>query len=290
MRSRRVSPRSYQFQSTPPRGRRRSSPHWFRMLCRFQSTPPRGRRRKIVCKVVCPVVISIHASAREATFRLHSVRSRTGISIHASAREATKNLLKSDKDPTISIHASAREATLISWIFLGLAGNFNPRLREGGDCILLWHLRGTSISIHASAREATRDAVHKPQRKGFQSTPPRGRRLLCCGIVESENYFNPRLREGGDGSRQVGKTYGSLFQSTPPRGRRRRSFLSICCNRSISIHASAREATVYLSVSRAQFGISIHASAREATQRVSPRCIRDFNPRLREGGDKRCSP
>ena len=167
MRSRRVSPRSYQFQSTPPRGRRRSSPHWFRMLCRFQSTPPRGRRRKIVCKVVCPVVISIHASAREATFRLHSVRSRTGISIHASAREATKNLLKSDKDPTISIHASAREATLISWIFLGLAGNFNPRLREGGDHGNAALAHPDPISIHASAREATPYNEVIPDRGGI---------------------------------------------------------------------------------------------------------------------------
>ena len=32
----------------------------------------------------------------------------------------------------------------------------------------------------------------------FQSTPPRGRRLLSLVIAVAPANFNPRLREGGD--------------------------------------------------------------------------------------------
>ena len=78
-------------------------------------------------------------------------------------------------------------------------------------------------------------------------------------------YFNPRLREGGDGwldceSSAVG----------------------------ISIHASAKEATSLSHTIKLSFRISIHASAKEATSIVTlPLLATDFNPRLREGGDNK---
>ena len=55
----------------------------------------------------------------------------------------------------------------------------------------------------------------------------------------------------------------------------------------ISIHASAREATDAAADSLILGNISIHASAREATARRldSSRILTNFNPRLREGGD-----
>ena len=102
-----------------------------------------------------------------------------------------------------------------------------------------------------------------------------------------DNHFNPRLREGGD------------FSS-----------LSSVDGETISIHASAKEATMVGCIYRHFKGISIHASAKEATvyngtidwkkvkfQSTPPRRRRqdtvcctvetptDFNPRLREGGD-----
>ena len=56
--------------------------------------------------------------------------------------------------------------------------DFNPRLREGGDCFRDADSRGSlQISIHASAREATRTWEREP---------------------ETAENFNPRLREGGD--------------------------------------------------------------------------------------------
>ena len=56
-----------------------------------------------------------------------------------------------------------------------------------------------------------------------------------------------------------------------------------------SIHASAKEATFYLDEPEPIDIFSIHASAKEAT--IVPTNVSSeifvFNPRLREGGDKR---
>ena len=106
-----MSSHTLPFQSTPPHGRR----PWLRRVkedfWQFQSTPPHGRRQ---WRHLCGgngILVSIHASAREATTNFKQVltnlegfnpRLRTGgdlgevlpdnvlfVSIHASAREAT---------------------------------------------------------------------------------------------------------------------------------------------------------------------------------------------------------
>ena len=149
--------------------------------------------------------------------------------------------------------------------------------------------RAIRASIHAPAREATMATI-TPARPAiwFQSTPPHGRRhhgkhhvtrlcesfnprlrtggapfLLSAFLLLSS--FNPRLRTGGDASRASSCMRSQLFQSTPPHGRRRcfqwRSRLRL----RVSIHASAREATI----SR------LHTFPHRA----------GFNPRLRTGGD-----
>ncbi len=99
----------------------------------------------------------------------------------------------------------------------------------------------------------------------FQSTPPRGRRryttkghAFCC-------CFNPRLRAGGDLGPSSSLRSGNLFQSTPPRGRRRMLQRMVLQKIRVSIHASAREATINVYISGASDTVSIHASAREAT-------------------------
>ena len=99
------------------------------------------------------------------------------------------------------------------------------------------------------------------------------------------------------------------FQSTPPRGRRPSGYarglvagdVSIHAsareatlewfdeqgNRHVSIHASAREATGFVGGHRPSAQVSIHASAREATwtRWHNPEYRSCFNPRLRAGGD-----
>ena len=151
--------------------------------------------------VASDIVISIHASAKEATKSVLQVPVTFGISIHASAKEATKAPLFAPVSSRISIHASAKEAT----------NHF---------CQLLC---ADKISIHASAKEATKYGLltvldydkfqsTPPRRRRpvsskilaltyrFQSTPPRRRRRCrqCRKCLVSHN-FNPRLREGGDG-------------------------------------------------------------------------------------------
>ena len=54
----------------------------------------------------------------------------------------------------------------------------------------------------------------------FQSTPPRGRRRQWARRDFMKQYFNPRLREGGDIKDHSDYLAGAKFQSTPPRGRR----------------------------------------------------------------------
>ncbi len=123
--------------------------------------------------------------------------------------------------------------------------HFNPRLREGGDFSSLSSVDGETISIHASAKEATMVgciyrhfkgiSIHASAKEAtvyngtidwkkvkFQSTPPRRRRPDFLFFLHGHDYFNPRLREGGDIKDE---------------------YTAYCFN--ISIHASAKEATVF---------------------------------------------
>ena len=211
-------------------------------------------------------MVSIHASAREATWASHPLaacltfqstppRGRrpaaprrawrlTHVSIHASAREATPVLGQATLRLQVSIHASAREATIDeqSTCCCDLV-SIHASAREATAAHLQAH-RELIVSIHASAREATRRIER------------RGAREAC---------FNPRLRAGGDAQSRAYRCAKELFQSTPPRGRRplpaqgrRRLFR-------VSIHASAREATQRGTADPYFELVSIHASAREAT-------------------------
>ena len=86
---------------------------------------------------------------------MQSIGPKETISIHASAREATLASFQNSNNGTISIHASAREATVLIATDARHNGDFNPRLREGGDSQIFHDGYLKLISIHASAREAT---------------------------------------------------------------------------------------------------------------------------------------
>ena len=100
----------------------------------------------------------------------------------------------------------------------------------------------SKISIHASAKEAT-GLIPSVVNPIFQSTPPRRRRHLYLRQYHQENKF----------------------QSTPPRRRRRSPVHQKDRWLSISIHASAKEATLSTNILFVLPLISIHASAKEAT-------------------------
>ena len=166
----------------------------------------------------------------------------------------------------ISIHAPARGATI--WIHSGL---------------VIIH-----ISIHAPARGATETWQHSACSTGFQSTLPRGERLLALakqvtniqfqstlprGERRKSDYksvsgkdFNPRSREGSDMIDSSSRREISIFQSTLPRGERRVTLVLKPSFIWISIHAPARGATFSILSGLCLFGISIHAPARGATE------------------------
>ena len=122
----------------------------------------------------------------------------------------------------ISIHASAREATR------GATFQADHKI----------------ISIHASAREATADTAPPVPDALFQSTPPRGRRQKGMESPFHGEYFNPRLREGGD---IAALSFYYLYKNFNPRlregGDKKEWKVRFMGN--ISIHASAREATQF---------------------------------------------
>ena len=122
------------------------------------------------------------------------------------------------------------------------------------------------ISIHASAKEATVTVNDGLLLQKFQSTPPRRRRQCDPPHYDMDTVFQstpPRRRR--QNSKRIQRCC-IKFQSTPPRRRRRTTFDRIDRCFFISIHASAKEATVLCSTIALLF---LH-----------------FNPRLREGGDR----
>ena len=100
--------------------------------------------------------------------------------------------------------------------------SFNPRTHEGCDFSIDAFKAGTTVSIHAPTRGATvccstsiglrRVSIHAPTRGAtgttkikrtfiqFQSTHPRGVRLVVINLRCVIDCFNPRTHEGCDGS------------------------------------------------------------------------------------------
>ena len=143
--------------------------------------------------------------------------------------------------------------------------DFNPRSREGSDFNKYKINPIINISIHAPARGATIIISRSWLILVFQSTLPRGERLLFTNTGHTRHPdFNPRSREGSDDG----------IQHTVHR-------------ESISIHAPARGATAF------------HTPRESPSQNFNPRSREgsdlftnaghtrhtDFNPRSREGSD-----
>ena len=187
---------------------------------------------------------------------------------------------------------------------------FNPRSREGSDEDVTTKVDSLEISIHAPARGATVDpffgsldhviSIHAPARGAtfgtlrsipaaslFQSTLPRGERLLCGAnlklviqfqstlprgerlstgrVSESLRRFQSTLPRGERRIKTVFSFFQIPFQSTLPRGERHRCTHCVHARHCISIHAPARGATIRNHANCFLFCISIHAPARGAT-------------------------
>jgi len=166
-----------------------------------------------------------------------------------------------------------------------------PSVRFSRVCGATWcslgHVRLHTVSIHAPARGATQWNGHNVYDYTFQSTLPRGERLL---FANDDGWFD------------------TVSIHAPARGATQ-SPLRSSFNTSVSIHAPARGATSVLSVKYHTVKVSIHAPARGATlimvwyrnrclfQSTLPRgerhliptdvpCLCCFNPRSRAGSDR----
>ena len=201
-----------------------------------------------------------------------------------------------------------RGTRLVGRQALRLPSGFNPRVRAGRDAVNLMHSPRLVVSIHASARDATRCRDKSLPDELFQSTRPRGTRPRCrvcpddsavsihasardatarCSALRCcRSCFNPRVRAGRDEIRLAACGHVTGFN---PRVRAGRDASPGCGGGllPVSIHASARDATI-ITLGRLRIGlVSIHASARDATcarsNRRPPRSC--FNPRVRAGRD-----
>ena len=99
--------------------------------------------------------------------------------------------------------------------------------------------------------------------------------------------FNPRPREGGDGTQVFIRGEHISFQSTPPRRGRRWSRVPMAWVSSFQSTPPRRGRQRAGEAARGNGGVSIHAPAKGATtrRRPRPRASSCFNPRPREGGD-----
>ena len=122
----------------------------------FQSTLPRGERRSIVHSFCPYFIISIHAPARGATEYSFKSAICSQISIHAPARGATNASAKKQTPLNISIHAPARGATESRVILQQGYTVFQSTLPRGERRVADSNkVEVKQISIHAPARGAT---------------------------------------------------------------------------------------------------------------------------------------
>ena len=99
----------------------------------------------------------------------------------------------------------------------------------------------------------------------FQSTHPRGVRLLRGKTTSPKRCFNPRTHAGCDAPRQENGASDSMFQSTHPRGVRPLRVYELLKKFKVSIHAPTRGATGAGGQGLQGQRVSIHAPTRGAT-------------------------
>ena len=148
--------------------------------------------------------------------------------------------------------------------------SFNPRARVGRDA---------SSSLPNSSTTL------------FQSTRPRGARLLSVKDCPQRMSFNPRARVGRDLRLSHPWTVLHCFNPRARVGRDSNIRVLQLMQRDVSIHAPAWGATRAELRFRAGGGVSIHAPAWGATLRRSLRRMASvgFNPRARVGRDALCA-
>ena len=207
---------------------------------RFQSTRPRGTRPS--CQLTSSASASFNPRVREGRDFDNAVARRS---------------------VPVSIHASARDAT-------------HPQVAAAAFCLF------QSTRPRGTRRKYGLASVGSQK---FQSTRPRGTRRRESQTLCNLLRFNPRVREGRDVS--AGKTAAEArFQSTRPRGTRRNECRIYTANLLFQ-STRPRGTRPYPQRTGSLRSVSIHASARDATRvkTITNSCNGCFNPRVREGRD-----
>ena len=210
----------------------------------FQSTLPRGERRRRQKRLWTFWTISIHAPARGATRQANTFHPDFRISIHAPARGATS---KSIRQTSTSVH-------------------FNPRSREGSDAV--WNRqRENDIYFNPRSREGSDIGIGWiwTEYIQFQSTLPRGERLIAFTTYAVMIDFNPRSREGSDPGSRCKAWQHRYFN---PRSREGSDVESVAASAAVVIFQS-----------------TLPRGERPQLPHLQRYSIRNFNPRSREGSD-----
>ena len=164
------------FQSTLPRGERRSLQRRSPLTKTFQSTLPRGERQK-----------SSHRRYWTCNFNPRSHEGSDGSSLSLTCSTANFNprshegsdcvvFVTATTYGRISIHAPTRGATFVK-ATAPLSKRFQSTLPRG---------------------ERHLSEIAKRQSEKFQSTLPRGERPCLSCLMIAGLYFNPRSHEGSD--------------------------------------------------------------------------------------------
>ena len=184
--------------------------------------------------------VSIHASARDATWSRRGRRQRSlcfnprvrAGRDHSYPRSAAPAMFQSTRPRgtrplppllrllrPVSIHASARDATGFGSGCRG-SPSFNPRVRAGRDEPLGLAHGVAVVSIHASARDATPSSSCTPLALLFQSTRPRGTRHMYTATYGGSIEFQSTRPRGTRRVPEKAVLGTCVFQSTRPRGTR----------------------------------------------------------------------
>ena len=255
------------FQSTHPRGVRRSAPVTVQTGSRFNPRTRVGCDRCFCCPA--PPVGCFNPRTRVGCDAPGAAVVRWGMSGFQSTHpRGVRRMMWGSRWSLlhVSIHAPAWGATTLCRNSACLQECFNPRTRVGCDAA-----SAKSAGPNACFNPRTRVGCDPVLAKTSKSCPcfnPRTR-VGCdrglSGLVGARSSFNPRTRVGCDRCCRTAPTAACLFQSTHPRGVRRMTMPSCKVLPSVSIHAPAWGAT--------QPG-SRHVPARNR-----------FNPRTRVGCD-----
>ena len=164
------------FQSTFPRGKRHTAFHGKSYLCCFN---PRSREGNDCRRLsLFPSPQGFNPRSREGNDCMaRDMGHRRHVSIHVPARETTlSDCTFYVPEISVSIHVPARETT-IGVDNLIFDKCFNPRSREGNDCVSISTKAGEQ-SFNPRSREGNDNRLpfNMYAKVWFQSTFPRGKR------------------------------------------------------------------------------------------------------------------